>query len=424
METNNQPKPKEHSTKLPPKPVPPRHISKPIQKQTLDVMGAKDVTNQTLHKETVVSVNKTNKVSESTPHIDSKPSSKNTKSTSQKNKRGKKPLIISLIVAICLMVIGGGIAGYIITDKENNRKLETPVLEVVQLFNGTVLETNALKGATKYEFLVTDGTGNSNTFTSLTNTLELNKYLKQAGDFSVKARALGKGKGATSDYSDVVSFTNYITLDAPVIHIGNMDKILDRGKVIGYKNNTDLTDDVVSWDAIKNASKYYVRYGVDLTNNTVKYEEVPATLGVVSFSLSNIYKYGTGKYQISVVAVPEAGSYYLQSGYQEIISIEYFAKQPAVSDAEYNKETKTLTFKLPETASDSLELDLFVTYATSTKHHKIYLNDTIKTVSGGYINVSCNLQQIAVGDIISMTIVTLSDGVYSTNSDAATVEIK
>lgn len=414
MDTNNnQPKPKLPPKKLPPKKLPPKPALKATDEQLKTVEQTQVVSNPTLKKE----VNQ--KIVEKKSTLNKK-----TKQPKQKKKRGKKPVIISLIVAFCLIAIGAGIAGYVIIDKQNNRKLEAPVLEVVQLFNGTVLETGKIQGATKYEFLVTDGTGKSNTFTSLTNTLELNRYLKQAGNFSVKARVLGKGKGATSDYSEVVSFTNYITLDAPVVQILNMDKILDSGKVVGYKNNTNLTDDTVCWASIVNASKYYVRYGVDPITNTVKYEEVEATDGLVSFPLSKIYKYGTGKYQISVVAVPQNGSFYLQSGYEEIINIEYFAKQPSVEQAKYDKATKILTFKLPQTANASLELDLFITYATSTKDHKIYLSDTTKTIAGGYMYVSCSLEQIAVGDILSMTIVTLSDGVYSTNSDPSVVEFK
>ena len=419
---------------MPPRPVPPRqvepklqmgeeqknepiveenvNVEEPIVEENLDevLQGGEPEAFETLEDKAVPEkAEKQTKVKEP----------KQVKERKPRKKLSKKAWIV--IVAVVLVLgLSGGIAGLVVMNAENNKKLLTPTISVVQLFNGTVLEVEPQEKATKYEFVITDGNNKKSTFTTTTNSIELKQYLSQAGVYSVKARVYGVGGGATSDFSAEKSFVNYITLATPNIFINNMDKILEGGVEIGYKTNTNKEDDTITWEAIKNAGKYYVRYGVDSQTTNVKYLEVEAANGVVTFPLSRIYAEGTGKYLISVVAVPEGGDdcYYLESDYQKLISIEYYEKQSAPTFVVYDKQTKELRFTLNANGLYGSAFDLLINYIDgTTKEHKIYLKDANVETSGNVVTVKCNLEQVASGDITSIAIVTLSDGPYSTDSE-------
>ncbi len=419
---------------MPPRPVPPKKVEpraetlnqevanenlKPTENMGADInFAGTEVLDKPLEEPKRTKAKKENK--EKTSKQEKNVKNKEPKNKKTRKKLTKKGIVLLVVVIIAILGIGGGVAGMVIVNNANNKKLLTPSISVVQLYNGTVLEVEAEERATKYEFVITDGSNKQNTFTTTTNTIELNQYLSQAGTYSVKARVYGRGSGATSDFSESKSFVNYIALATPNIFINNMDKILEGGVELGYKTNTNKEDDTITWESVKNASKYYVRYGVDGQTNEVKYVEVPATTGVVTFSLSNIYTNGTGKYLISVIAVPEGGEdcYYLESGYQKLVSIEYYEKQSSPTSVTYNKTTKELQFTLDENGLFGSEFDLFITYIDgTTKEHKIYLDNSIVEKNGGIVTVKCSLEQVASGDISSIAIVTLSDGSYSTDSD-------
>lgn len=429
----------------PPPPMPPRPMANQPQPEPKDVELEKEMAQEPTSDapEAVENEANVNNSEESNEEVAEAKSEKDKKEAKAGKKKEPKPektpkqkkeslfkriknnkrLAIGLVIAFGVIVLGGGITAGVLVNQANNKKLLTPTLSVIQLYNGTILDIEYQAGVTRYEFVITDATGKTNTYTSKESTLEMSHYLNQPGNFSVKARVYGKGSGATSDYCSAISFTNYVQLETPNVFINNLDKILSDGVVQGYKNNTNLADDTISWDSVKNASKYYVRYGVDTTKNVVVYEEViPQSEGTISFPLSKIYEKGTGRYQISVIAIPAENSNYLKSNYEQIYSVEYYAKQSKVENANYNKETKTLTFALP-VANFGSEYDLFISYASETKEHKIYLEQAEVSTSNGVTFVTCSLQQIASGDILSMTIVTLSDGAYSTNSEAAIVNI-
>lgn len=428
--------------KAPPKPMPPRPVPpKKVEQKAETLKPEYNDENVNSALENVATKEHIEEKSVETPS-EAKQKSKNVKNAKEpkikeKNKKKiaetkepkqkkarkkltKKGVILLVVICVALLGIGGGVAGMVIMNNANNKKLLTPSISVVQLYNGTVLEVKAEDRVTRYEFVITDENNNQSTITTTTNTVELSQYLSQAGTYSVKARVYGAGSGATSDFSESKSFVNYVALATPNIFINNMDKILEGGVELGYKTNTNKEDDTITWEAVKNASKYYVRYGVDGQTNQVKYVEVPASAGVVTFSLSSIYANGTGKYLISVIAVPEGGDgcYYLESGYQKLVSIEYYEKQSAPTSVTYNKTTKELQFTLDENGLFGDEFDLFITYIDgTTKEHKIYLNISTVENNGGVVTIKCSLQQVASGEIVSIAIVTLSDGAYSTDSD-------
>lgn len=335
----------------------------------------------------------------------------------KKKRLGKKAIII---IALCVFVVVAGIAGgitvMVLKNKQDNTKLATPALKVEQLYNGTVLESTNIKGAVKYEFEVEYKENNKKTtIPSTSNTVELKNFLSQVGEYSVKVRVFGKGKGSTSDYSPVISFENYLQLETPKIFLNNVER--DSENNLLYKTNDNLADDNITWDAVENASKYEVRYGANVENASIKVEEIEASQGLMGFPLSKIYKYGTGSYQISIIAIPEEGSNYLQSEYEKIVTLEYYAKQDKVVEAKYDKETKDFEFKLSLNANYGNEFMLSLTYLNQTKEHKVYLDKCTKETSGDYIIVKTNLGQIDAGNLISMNIKTLGDGKYSTDSE-------
>lgn len=341
------------------------------------------------------------------------------KAPKEKKKRNKKKIvIIILLIVFVLACAGGGAAALVLINKENNKKLSTPVLDVVQLYSGTVLTTNKIEGATKYEFVITDSNGKTTPISSTTNSLELGSYLNQPGNYSAKARVFGKGEGATSDYTETINFKCYVMLETPKVFVNYLDEIAN-----GYKTNSNLEDDTLSWDAVKNAEKYLVRYGADLESGEVKSIEVEATANEVKFSLNELYKNGTGLYQISVIAIPNDETYYLKSEAGSVFNVEYYAQQTQVQSASYNRESKTLTFQIFEKGNYGNEFGLYITYASGIKEHKIYLNQVITTISDGVVTIETNIAQLVSGDILNMTIITLSDGAYSTNSQAKVVTI-
>ena len=408
--------------KVPPKKAPPKPPQRPLPAKPA-VRPAVNPKQENIVKEEISKTDLDNittdiKEQKHVKEAEPKPQ-KQKKDKPQGKKIGKgKKILIALIILLVLVCLGGGVTAWVLINQANNIKLLTPEVSVVQLYNGTIVETQAQDGATKYEYVITDPTGKQSKIEYSSNRLELNRYFNQAGQFSVKIRVFGKGAGATSDYSKIIQFENKVQLSAPDVHVNNLEKIMSGSAIIGYKNNTNIADDTLTWDPIKNASKYYVRYGVDLSTNTVKHIEVDGTSGQVSFNLSKIYEKGTGRYQISVIAVAEDGSYYLNSDYQEVINIEYYAKQDPVYDLAYNKTTKILSFKINENSNHGSEFDLFISYADGTKSHKIYLDQANVSISGGVIAVSCSLSQVANAEILSLSVVTLSDGEYSTDSES------
>lgn len=343
----------------------------------------------------------------------------------QKEPKVKKPLsktalIILSVIATVVLALIVVIAGLMLKNIAYNRKLSAPSLTVEQLYNGTVLEVSKIDGAVSYEFEIKKLSDNTiSTIKSSSNILELNSYLNQVGEYSVKVRALGRGSGATSDYSETVEFDNYKQLSKPQIFINNLDK---QNNTL-YKTNSQTNDDTISWNSVANASKYIVRYGVNLSNGTIASMEQAQKQGEVVFDLSKIYKNGPGSYQISVIAVPENNSYYLQSDYEQIITVEYYASMDNVSVAKYNKTTKALSFELLVGSNYGNEFSLSIISQSGTTEHKIYLDKCNVTENNSMVVVTTSLEQIELPENFEMKLTTIGDGRFSTNSEPASVII-
>ena len=330
-------------------------------------------------------------------------------------------IIILCCVLVCVLIATGILI--LLLNKGEEKKLETPIIKVEQLYNGTVLESTEIDGAVSYEFELTNIKTNIKENLPLfsSNIVELKSYLNKVGEFSVRVRAIAKNDKLTSDYSNSVNFINYKQLETPQIDIKNLVK--ENESSLLYKTNEDISDDVISWNSIDNASYYLVRYGANIENETINTETISNTDGMINFSLSKIYKNGTGSYQISVIAMPEESSYYLASEYQKIITVEYYSKQDDVVSSNYNKETKNLEFSLNSNSIYGNEFEVYLIYVNETKEHKIYLDKCEKSTNGNVITLKTNLTQIDCGNIISMKIKALGDGKYSTDSNLVDVTI-
>lgn len=415
--------------KMPPKPAPPKVRPVPPKKEAVvdtEVVEEPKVEVAEVQEEQETEI----KQSVQTQSIEIKKEKvKKVKTPKQKNisrKSSKKKLII-ILVCVIVLAAGGGVAGwFLLGNKGNDNKLQTPTLKVEQLYNGTVLEASKIESAVSYEFELTNLSDNSKENLPLfsKNVVELKSYLSKVGSYSVKVRALGKTTKAHSDYSEPVTFKNYKQLQTPQIDVLNMN--VNSENSLLYKTNEDtapegITNDKISWSAVANADYYVVRYGANIENETINTIIVDKQDGMVNFDLNKIYNNGTGSYQISVVAMPAEDSYYLASEYQKIVTVEYYSQRDDIEEADYNKETKILEFRLD---SDKMlygnEFEVYLTYANETKEHKIYLDKCEKVDNLTY---RTSLYQIDNGNVVSIRIKTLGDGRYSTDSNAIDVTI-
>lgn len=347
------------------------------------------------------------------------------KQRKEEKKQNKKPLnkklLAILIIAIAIVVLA--LTLFIVLkvneNKRNNTKLETPTVEVAQLgANGTFLVATETKGATKYEFVVTNVSGESKTYTSTEHYLEFGSYLSQAGSYSVKVRVFGKGAGATSDFSEVETFENYVALDAPKVYVNNMDLVSENS----YKTNKNSSDDTLSWDAVPNAVKYYINYSADVTSDTIYYIECEAKVGLNTFDLNNIYIFGAGLYQVSIIAVPEAGGYYTNSEYDKIISIACYSQENAPINVSFDSTSKVLTFDLLNGAYFDGDFELVISYYDYSS--VVYCNMEGALISNGtyeeggeqYTTYRADLTQVLSGSVKKIGVTTLKTNDYSTNS--------
>ena len=341
-----------------------------------------------------------------------------------RKKISKKMLILIIGICFSFVMAVGCLSSVFILKELRVPKLSAPTIKVVQLFNGTVLQASSIEEAIAYEFEITNHANKTSTYRSSKNSLELRTYLNQGGEYSVRVRALGESKRATSEYSEKLSFTNYVQLKTPRIYVNNLTETETKNL---YKSDETIaqTNDTITWESVDNADRYLVRYGVDLDNDSITSEEVLSVQGTVTFNLSKIYAKGTGVYQISIVAVPLEGSYFLQSDYEKIVTIEYYSKQTKVSGAKFNKTTKQLSFSLPYGSLYGNELELHISYISgkADSTHKIYLSECQTENIFGKLNVTLTLSQLNVSDIYAMAIITLSDGTFSTDSDPSLVTI-
>ncbi len=346
----------------------------------------------------------------------------------KKQEKAHKKLIIFIVIAA--VIIAGLLTAFVVinvrNDRINNMKLDAPVLHVNQLYNGTALNVDSIPNATKYEYVISDSNGKETKIDSTNGYIELNTYLNQAGIYGVKVRAYGKGPRATSDFSEVETVMNYVALEAPRLFVNGLDQ--DQTNKNVYTTNSDITNDKITWNAVPNASKYRINYGVNLENDEILFFEVDARSGINTFQLSDIYTFGPGAYIISVVAVPARNSYYLSSiyTYDDCKTIKCYLEQKMVQNAEYDKQTKTLSFGLEDGKYFDGDFKIVVGYGTSvpSQEFTVLSTDVVTEYDGNFANYEIDLSGFINNDgVVSVMITTLTNSTYGTNSGQASATI-
>ena len=371
---------------------------------------------------------------------------KKTKKTKKHKKISKKALIIIIASIFLVLALGGGITAIVLVNQANNRKLATPVLTYDGPFDGGeivgVLKTNVIEGATCYQFELTylSGDNEKKVIETTTNYKVLEEAFSAPGEYSVRARVLGRGPGATSDYSETITFVNKHKLASPSVSVKNLDSSNTGNKFV---TNSLLTDDHLYWHVIPNTTKYVVRYGADLENlepksltvevvdeipenaNETEVVEVLSNNGVIKFDLNNIYKNGTGVYRVSVIAVATS-QYYIDSLAEKTVTIEYYAQSTKPENATYDKATKTLTFTMPESGNYGNEFEIEIRSSSGRTYHSIFVNEEDITKLEGSKNVTISVELSGFNitqNVIEMKIRTIKNNQFSTDSEFANVTL-
>ncbi|MBE7082512.1 MAG: hypothetical protein E7378_02385 [Clostridiales bacterium] len=316
----------------------------------------------------------------------------------------KKKRVIAFLIIFVLLLAGGGAMG-IMYYQDISQKLETPTFTYYQLHTGTIIETSLNQKADKYEFIITQPGREDISIVAKSNRLELGSYLNQPGQYGIKVRCLGKVAKAHSEYSQQQIVTNYKKLATPTIH----------------KN----ADDTISWDAVANASKYWVYFGANELSEDMRYIEIAAYSGmdVVTFNLAQIYENGEGVYPITVVAKARSGGFYLDSDLSNKVDVKHFEQMQTPIEATYYNSSKTLQIAAASNIRIPEQYKVEITYdnpeRTTAVHYVVTtdLNYEGKTVQGIWCYVyTANFNEFATDNVLSINITALAPDGYSTDS--------
>lgn len=347
-----------------------------------------------------------------TKDINDKKSSKVKAEKEPKEKKPRKKLSKKAIIIICCFAVVFAIivtifAFYI---KKINTKLAMPSCSVVQLQSATIISIDKVEDAICYEICITKaGTNNPTTFKTVNTVIELKSFLNQPGQFNVKVRALGKTKNATSDYSESVSITNYITLKTP---------------------NVFKDGNILSWNPVEKAVKYKLFYRANLDSDLVDFIELDQNENLITFDLSTLNQYGPGLYPISVQAICSDEPYYLNSACSSTINYEYYAQLQEPAKAKLNMTSKTLAFTLYKQGyiPTQFKLSVLLEGSYQKEEYTIYTQELIgKEITFNNFDAlefSANLSDIINPEIVSATLTSITDNSYATNSNDCEVDIE
>lgn len=331
----------------------------------------------------------------------------------KKEKKKRKPLTKLQIILICastfvVLMVGVWLGLYI---KFINTKLETPVYQVYQRSNGTIIDITNVNNATGYEITLNNvGDDSCAVFVSNTNKLELKSYLNKAGKFTIKVRALGKTAKATSDYSEEKNIENHLVIDTPnIFRDGN----------------------VISWNPVDKAINYRLYYKANLDDDKIEYIELAQNSSLISYDLTLLNEFGPGYYPVCVQAITNV-DYYLNSNYSNICEYEYYAKLQNPIKPTYNKTTKALTFLLLDSIYKPtkyvLSLGVEKDGGYTLVRYIVLLNELQSTQttynSAKATKYYASLNELIVGNVENVTFTAISDSKYSYNSDVINVVVE
>ena len=234
-----------------------------------------------------------------------------------------------------------------------------------------------MENAKEYKYYVYDGTKNIIlSQVSSKNKLELKQVLKQPGRFFIKVQALAEKEDNNSDISAEKEFVNNLPLENANYYINGLESVIKNGVNVGYKTNTNIADDTISWANDSRVKKYYVCYGANNDDEQVlKIEVLPTNEETISFSLANIYEFGGGIYNISVFAVADEEKFYLDNNLicngKEQVKIEYYETLPEPENLQYNVNDKILKFTLDRNDVYTGEFEIGLIYSDFSSYYKI-----------------------------------------------------
>lgn len=329
-----------------------------------------------------------------------------------KKQKGKNKLVIILVV-VAVIIFALVVSGLVLYLKKVNTKLATPTYEIYQRDVGTIINIDKVDNALGYEITLSKNGMKDATFKSTSNIVEVKSFLNKAGEFSVKIRALGKTDKATSDYSEIKSVVNNIALDTP---------------------NLFRDGNIISWNPVAKAVKYNVYYGVNFDNDTVNFKEVEQNNNLISFDLTTLNEYGAGAYPIYVQAITNE-QYYLNSQYSKTIVYEYYEKTQQALQPKFDLSSNKLMFMLYENQyiPNSCLVEFLVEKSGNDNSHikikhliMLAELENIKTTynSQNVIKYVADFKELIDGEIINITITSMSDGNYLQNSDKIIVVVE
>lgn len=365
---------------LPKRPVMPNRLSEPKTQENASANlkePQKEIAKNEI-KEPQVKQNANQEV------VENKDENKQTENKEAPKKVGKK--WIFWVFLFIVVLVAGAVAYYFLIYKNNGKKLDTPNFEIVQLANDTVIDVNEVKDASQYKYFVYDSNGTEIfSVSQKSNRLALTTVLRQAGVYSVKVQALAENEKFNSAISVAKNVENYVMPEVTNFYINGLDSVIIDGKT-GYKTNTNLADDTISWQASSNVQKYQICYGADsITDQILKFEVTPSG-STASFALSNLYSRGGGIYNISIIAVAKDGTYLLDSNLlcngETKVLLEYFETLPAPSSLSFNDNV--LSFRLVRTQEYDGEFEITLVYSNKTEKYIVDATSVYNKTTGRF----------------------------------------
>ena len=357
--------------------IPQNNIKKPLPKKPMATAKTEPINNALPKNENLGDIAKTKE----TNFVQQEQNAQNTNSNKEIFKKTKKPKnkkkIIFIVIFIIILMAGAGVGAYMLLKNINQQKLDTPTFKIIELANDTVIEVESVENAKEYKYYVYDGTKNIIlSQVSSKNKLELKQVLKQPGRFFIKVQALAEKEDNNSDISAEKEFVNNLPLENANYYINGLESVIKNGVNVGYKTNTNIADDTISWANDSRVKKYYVCYGANNDDEQVlKIEVLPTNEETISFSLANIYEFGGGIYNISVFAVADEEKFYLDNNLicngKEQVKIEYYETLPEPENLQYNVNDKILKFTLDRNDVYTGEFEIGLIYSDFSSYYKI-----------------------------------------------------
>lgn len=282
---------------------------------------------------------------------------KDKKEETQQENNSKKKLskkAKAIIISLSCLVLIGAVVLTVFLCLPKTKQLDTPTLQVFSLSNQTILYVDENKNADAYEFYYQKQGEKQNSFNSNTNQISLTMLFNDEenqntlGTYTFWARYISSVSKLSSKTSAKVTKT--------------FKKQLAKVNI-----STELTNDVLTFAKIDNASGYKIYYNgeefVDISQPTT--DNVSINLKDL-FVEKNIIP---NSYTLSVQAVADTNGLYENSELSDLIDYVHTIKLEPVLSATFNKSSYELEFTIDtvKTNTTKFELELVPNYSSDSK---------------------------------------------------------